>query len=53
MKPSLPPRPPGKLPPDWQEFADPRTGKPFFRNIKTGESTWERPVMPTPTIDAK
>mmetsp|Transcript_11082 Transcript_11082/g.33683 ORF Transcript_11082/g.33683 Transcript_11082/m.33683 type:complete len:552 (-) Transcript_11082:106-1761(-) len=31
------------LPEDWQEFKDPASGKYFYRNQKTGATTWVRP----------
>ena len=33
------------LPPNWEERVDPRTGRQYFVNHTTKETTWERPVV--------
>lgn len=38
---SLPP----PLPPNWAAFKDPSTGKEWYWNEKTDESTWQRPTQ--------
>lgn len=35
------------LPDGWAEHQDPTTGKSFFANQATGESSWSRPVAPS------
>ena len=34
----------GRLPPDWTEANDPSSGRAYYVNAKTGETTWERPL---------
>ena len=33
------------LPPNWEERVDPRTGRQYFVNHTTKETTWERPAV--------
>jgi hypothetical protein len=33
----------GKSGESWQTFQDKKTGNPYYYNIETGESTWEKP----------
>jgi hypothetical protein len=33
------------LPPDWREFADEASGDRYYGNVKTRETTWERPTV--------
>ena len=37
------------LPPGWVEATDPSSGKVYYCNPKTRETTWERPTVPTST----
>ncbi|KAG0238334.1 transcription elongation regulator [Actinomortierella wolfii] len=46
VPPPLPP-PPGWLPPGWSEHRAPN-GTPYYYNAATGQSSWVRPVMPSP-----
>ena len=32
------------LPPDWREFVDEASGDRYYGNVKTQETTWERPT---------
>lgn len=41
--PGAPPAP-GGLPPDWTEHKDPVTGKTYYYNKLTKETTWEKPI---------
>eukprot|EP00953_Heterococcus_sp_UTEX-ZZ885_P041552 21197-Heterococcus_DN1.PRE.2 len=34
------------LPPNWTQLIDPSRGVPYYCNSITGETQWERPVMP-------
>jgi hypothetical protein len=36
------------LPRGWEQVADPATGRPYFCNRATGESSWTPPVAPPP-----
>jgi len=38
-----PPPPPAALPPGWEELQDPSTGKLYYVNRATNQTTWERP----------
>ena len=40
----VPPTPP--MPKDWAEATDPNTGKTYYYNRKTSETTWTRPEAP-------
>ena len=40
----VPPTPP--MPKDWAEAQDPNTGKTYYYNRKTSETTWSRPEAP-------
>ena len=44
--PSVPGAPvaPGGLPPDWTEHKDPATGKAYYYNKLTKETTWDKPA---------
>ncbi|KIO28245.1 hypothetical protein M407DRAFT_231008 [Tulasnella calospora MUT 4182] len=35
------------LPPDWEERKSRRNGKTYFFNLKTEETTWTKPTVPT------
>ena len=35
-----------QLPPGWEGIVDLGSGKTFYRNASTGQSTWEKPVAP-------
>jgi len=37
---------------DWQEHICPQTGNPYYCNVKTGESSWTRPVSQPPLANA-
>jgi CspA family cold shock protein len=39
---------PGALPLGWEQVADPSTGKPYYCNRATGESSWTVPVAAAP-----
>ena len=39
---------PGGLPPDWTEHKDPATGKAYYYNKLTKETTWEKPATAAP-----
>jgi hypothetical protein len=34
-----------ELPEGWTELSDPSTGKAYFHNANTNETTWERPAL--------
>ena len=36
-----------ELPPGWMALQDPASGKTYFANQATGETTWEQPAVPT------
>lgn len=40
------------LPVGWEQVADPATGKPYYCNRATGESSWTVPVGAAPTMPA-
>lgn len=42
----------GKLPPGWTEANDPSSGRAYFVNANTGETTWERPKSGPPVMAA-
>mmetsp|Transcript_86240 Transcript_86240/g.136116 ORF Transcript_86240/g.136116 Transcript_86240/m.136116 type:complete len:214 (+) Transcript_86240:68-709(+) len=50
MPAALPPQPApvssAGLPPGWETTADPATGKPYYFNRATGETTWVAPAAP-------
>ena len=48
--PSVPGAPvaPGGLPPDWTEHKDPATGKAYYYNKLTKETTWDKPAPAAP-----
>ena len=33
------------LPEGWSELSDPSTGKTYFQNVHTNETTWEYPAL--------
>lgn len=35
-----------RLPSGWEAHEDPRTGKVYYHNTATGETTWETPTLP-------
>mmetsp|Transcript_23989 Transcript_23989/g.38142 ORF Transcript_23989/g.38142 Transcript_23989/m.38142 type:complete len:213 (+) Transcript_23989:34-672(+) len=37
---------PSALPPGWEQVLDPASGKPYYCNRVTGESSWTPPVAP-------
>lgn len=39
---------PGALPPGWEQVTDPSSGKPYWCNRATGESSWTPPVAVAP-----
>eukprot|EP00804_Cyclotella_cryptica_P019139 CCRYP_017808-RA/>CCRYP_017808-RA protein AED:0.03 eAED:0.03 QI:206/1/1/1/0.5/0.33/3/325/334 len=41
-----PPQPP--LPPGWEQAFDPSSGRHYFANRSTGETSWEPPLPPPP-----
>ncbi|RNF27491.1 putative NEDD4-like E3 ubiquitin-protein ligase WWP1 [Trypanosoma conorhini] len=38
------------LPPFWEERLDPKSGRKFYVNHQTRETTWTRPPPPTPAV---
>jgi hypothetical protein len=34
------------LPEGWAEYIDPNSGRPYYYNASTGETTWDRPTPP-------
>jgi predicted ferric reductase len=52
MASSVPPPPPAsdELPEPWTEHFDEASGKPYYHNSNTGESTWTRPVITRPPV---
>lgn len=34
------------LPEGWAEYIDPNSGRPYYYNASTGETTWDRPALP-------
>jgi len=43
---------PPALPPGWETVTDPSTGKPYYCNRATGESSWTFPTAPVPVAPA-
>ena len=41
---STTPMEPPSLPPDWRAFVDATSGKMYYGNVKTKETTWDRPT---------
>ena len=41
--PPMPPPPPTALPPGWEKHQDKASGEPYYFNVDTGESSWDRP----------
>ena len=39
---------PAPLPPGWDHYPDPASGRTVFRNLATGQTTWEDPRPPLP-----
>eukprot|EP00934_Nitzschia_sp_Nitz4_P008522 Nitzschia sp. Nitz4//scaffold34_size148208//91553//101858//NITZ4_002988-RA/size148208-snap-gene-0.209-mRNA-1//1//CDS//3329548819//8512//frame0 len=40
------------LPPGWTQVLDPTSGRPYYYNESTQETSWEPPVVPTGSSDA-
>jgi len=47
---AMAPMMPAGLPPGWEQVADPTTGKPYYCNRATGESSWTVPVGAAPAM---
>jgi len=41
------------LPPGWEQITDPASGRPYFCNRATGETSWTPPGAPAPSIRAR
>ena len=40
------------LPDGWEEYRDPKTGKPYFFKRRTGQKTWSRDFYVVPMVRA-